>query len=94
MTYRAIGKFTVLLLITWITLLPGNEEDLMARPLYFKVWKKVYERKAGCSVCHPVRDKRRLNDYGMRLQMELGRPNVKDEAIIEEAIRKIVKKRL
>lgn len=67
------------------------EQDTQARPLYHKVWKRVYERpnKASCALCHPTKPKSTLNVYGQRLKKELGARNVKDEEVIEAAIRKI-----
>lgn len=67
------------------------DQETQARPLYSKVWRRVYERwaKAGCAACHPVKVKSTLNAYGERLKTELGGRNIKDQEIIEAAIRRI-----
>jgi len=65
-----------------------------ARPLYKKVWERVYDvspHKVDCAVCHPGKSKAGLNQYGQALADELGEKIVKDETKIEEAIRKIGK---
>lgn len=65
-----------------------------ARPQYLKVFKKVYPDACGaekvkCSLCHPAKTKKERNEYGTKLEKELGETNVKDEDKIEEALKKI-----
>lgn len=64
-----------------------------ARPQYLKVFKKVYPDacadKVKCTLCHAEKTKKERNDYGAKLEKELGETNVKDESKIEEALKKI-----
>ncbi|MCH2203478.1 MAG: hypothetical protein MK102_16045 [Fuerstiella sp.] len=85
------------LLIAFLIL---SSNQAVARPPYKELYQKVYPElaKAGgvnisCSVCHPFKNKKILNNYGAALKKELGVTNppkwVKDKNIVTAALKKL-----
>jgi len=74
-----------------------TSETASARPQFKKAFETAYpdlvkkhgtDGKLTCAICHPVKDKKKRNDYGVALTKTLGEKNVKDEAKIKEALTK------
>jgi hypothetical protein len=64
-----------------------------ARPNYCKAFLAQYEnvkeaKDAKCAVCHPGKEKKERNNYGVCLSKLLGTENVKEEAKIRESLKK------
>lgn len=93
MTSKQLCLLSMLLVVCASTTASPRAE---ARPLYKKVWERVYldktDSKIDCGLCHPSSKKAELNRYGQALANELGEKNCRDEKQIEEAIRKIGKR--
>ncbi len=70
-------------------------EPVTARPLYKTVFEDLYRKrlpektKVTCSICHPVKSKKKKSKYGKELEKELGEKNVKDRERIREALKNI-----
>ena len=73
----------------------GNEA--MARPKYLAVVNSTYpdlakkhgtDGKLTCAVCHPEKDKKMRNNFGVALAGKLEKKNESDEAKIKEALTK------
>lgn len=71
--------------------------DAMARPKYLNVLNTTYpdlvkkhgtDGKLTCAVCHPDKDKKKRNNYGVALTGKLEKKNESDEAKIKEALTK------
>lgn len=65
-----------------------------ARPGYMMAFKSTYPNvtaaeTAKCNVCHAPDNKKVRNDYGKALGEALGAANVKDEAQIKAALKKV-----
>lgn len=74
-----------------------NSETASARPQFKKSFETAYpelakkhgtDGKLTCAICHPVKDKKKRNDYGVALTKTLGAKNVKDADKIKEALTK------
>ena len=69
--------------------------EAQARPPFVKAFVTAYPalkaeaETAKCGICHPEEKKSVRNDYGAALGKALGEKNVKDEAKIAEALKKI-----
>jgi len=79
-----------------LLLLSGG--DASARPQYKKPFEAAYpdlvkkhgtNGKLSCAVCHPVKDKKKRNDYGVALTKALGKKSEKDAAKIKAALKKV-----
>ena len=93
-TAMNVKSRSIMWLIVVFVVMHLRSNDANARVLYFKVWRSVYGesgRKTGCSLCHPGKEKRVLNNYGKKLFKELDERDVRDVDRIERAIRKIGK---
>jgi len=71
--------------------------EAMARPKYLKVLNETYpdlvkkhgtDGKLTCAVCHPEKDKKKRNNYGVAMAGKLEKKNESDEAKIKEALTK------
>jgi len=71
--------------------------EAMARPKYLSVFSSAYpdlvkkhgtDGKLTCAVCHPDKDKKKRNNYGVALTGQLAKKNESDEAKIKEALTK------
>ena len=95
---RTSARLSVIVVVLLVSV-QGLSNLAEARPLYKKVWEKVYPKvptkdgKIDCGVCHPNKDKTILNHYGQALADELGEKKVTDEMKIAEAIRAIAQKK-
>lgn len=70
-----------------------DSEKAEARPQFKKAIAAAYPdnaavKKAGCGACHPVKDKKKRNDYGVALGKALGKKNEKDAAKVKAALTK------
>jgi hypothetical protein len=64
-----------------------------ARPTYCKLFIGTYEnvpeaKDAKCAICHPGKEKKERNIYGIALTKFLGQENVKEETKVKEAFQK------
>lgn len=80
------------------SLLLLSGEHASARPQYKKPFEAAYpdlvkkhgtNGKLSCAVCHPVKDKKKRNDYGVALTKALGKKSEKDAAKIKAALKKV-----
>jgi len=80
------------------SLLLLSGENATARPQYKKPFEAAYPElakkhgtngKLSCAVCHPVKDKKKRNDYGVALTKALGKKSEKDAAKIKAALKKV-----
>jgi hypothetical protein len=77
----------------------ANADQAEARPPYLKAFVTAYPnlkdaaKAAKCGVCHPVKDKKKRNDYGMALGKAIGKKNEKDAAKLAEALKKTEKEK-
>lgn len=78
-----------------LLILAGN--DVSARPKYANVATAQYadlakkhgtNGKLGCNVCHPEKDKKKRNNFGLALSKALTKKNETDEDKIKEALTK------
>jgi hypothetical protein len=65
-----------------------------ARPGYMKAFTETYPNvtaaaTAKCNTCHAGTDKKMRNDYGKALGGALGAANVKDDAQVKAALKKV-----
>ena len=65
-----------------------------ARPNYCKTFIAQYEnvkeaKEAKCAICHPGKEKKERNAYGVALSKCLGAEKIKDEAKIKESLKKV-----
>lgn len=70
-----------------------DTDSAQARPQYNKAVASKYAKnaavkKAKCGVCHPVKDKKKRNNYGVAVGKGLGKKNQKDPKIVGEALTK------
>jgi len=86
-------KLSVLTIIVLFvgTVLAGQAQ---ARPNYYKTFLAQYEnvkeaKEAKCAICHPGKEKKERNVYGVALSKCLGVANVTDEAKIKESLKKV-----
>lgn len=80
-----------------------NSDNATARPGYKKPFEAAYPdlvkkhgkdgKSLSCAVCHPVKDKKKRNDYGVALTKALGKKNEKDKDKIKEALKKAEKEK-
>ncbi|QDU63271.1 hypothetical protein Pan216_41490 [Planctomycetes bacterium Pan216] len=67
-------------------------EQVQARPNYLKQFKAMYGEKytdkLTCAVCHPGKNKKEKNAYGMAVGKALGAKKVKDVGEIDGAMKK------
>lgn len=85
------------------SLLVVTGENASARPQYKKPFEAAYPdlvkkhgkdgKSLSCAVCHPVKDKKKRNDYGVALTKALGKKNEKDKDKIKEALKKAEKEK-
>lgn len=73
-------------------------EKAEARPQYNKAVADTYKdnaavKKAKCLVCHPVKDKKKRNNYGVAVGKGIGKKNQKDVKVIAEALTKAEKEK-
>ncbi len=80
-----------------VAVLALSADSAFARPKYASVISKQYpdlakkhgkNGKLSCAVCHPVKDKKKRNNYGVAVGAGLGKKNQTDEAKIMEALTK------
>ena len=87
-TAIGISVLTTILVISICTGPPA-----IARQKYKTVMVKCYpkfaDKKVNCSICHIDQEKKELNHYGIALRKELDETDVKDNAVIEKALRKL-----
>ncbi len=65
-----------------------------ARPNYCKTFIAQYEnvkeaKEAKCAICHPGKEKKERNVYGVALSKCLGAEKITDEAKIKESLKKV-----
>lgn len=93
---KTLGRVIVASAAVFSLLLIGGE-DANARPQYKKPFEKAYpdlvkkhgtNGKLSCAVCHPVKDKKKRNDYGVALTKALGKKSEKDADKIKAALKK------
>ncbi|MCA9155627.1 MAG: hypothetical protein R3C99_20290 [Pirellulaceae bacterium] len=77
-----------------IGVLASPARQAEARPNYCKIVIEHYKdvpamAEAKCGICHPGKDKKERNNYGMALGKALGAPKQMDAAKIMEAIKKV-----
>lgn len=84
-------------LVAMLVIAPAS---VQARPKYKSEFAKLYPdlvkkhgSKAGCAACHPVKSKKKRNDYGVALTKILGKKNETDVAKIKEALEKTAKEK-
>lgn len=70
-----------------------DSDTAEARPQFKKAAAAAYPdnaavKKAGCGACHPVKDKKKRNDYGVALGKALGKKNEKNADAIKAAFKK------
>jgi hypothetical protein len=72
-------------------------DEASARPKYVKALNSTYpdlaqkqgtDGKLTCAVCHPDKDKKKRNNYGVALAGKLEKKNESDEDKIAEALKK------
>ncbi len=96
LTMKNLGRFVIAgaCLFAIVVLSSGSAS---ARPQFKTAFEKAYpdlakkhgtDGKLTCAVCHPVKDKKKRNDYGVALTKTLGEKNVKDADKIKEALTK------
>ena len=75
-----------------------SAQEASARPQYSKALASAYpdlakkhgtNGKLSCAVCHPTKNKKKRNNYGVALGKALGAANVKDADAVIAAIKKI-----
>ncbi len=96
LTVKNSLRFVVVcVLAASIFVVTGGEAT--ARPKYKDVINATYpdlakkhgtDGKLTCAVCHPDKDKKKRNNYGVALAAKLGKKNESDEAKIKEALTK------
>ena len=99
LSLKTLGRFAIAgACLFAIVVLTG--ENASARPQYKSAFEKAYpdlakkHGKAGkltCAICHPVKDKKKRNDYGVAMTDDLKKKNQKDADIIKEALSKAEK---
>lgn len=93
---KNLGRFMIAGVCMFaIVVLSGSTAS--ARPKYASVMSKAYpdlakkhgkNDKLSCAVCHPVKDKKKRNNYGVEMGKGLGKKNQTDEEKIKEALTK------
>jgi hypothetical protein len=77
----------------------AGPQQAEARPNFPGAFAKQYPAlkaqvsKVKCGVCHPVKDKKKRNNYGMALRKALGAKKVKDKAKLAAALTKTEKEK-
>lgn len=93
---KHVGRISVAGACLFAVMLATSSE-VSARPTYKSAFEKAFpelakkhgkNNKLTCAVCHPVKDKKKRNDYGVAMTKALGKKNEKDKDKLKEALKK------
>jgi len=101
LTVRNLARisFAAIVAVVFVVAAGGNAT---ARPKYATTATKLYpdlakkhgtNGKLGCAVCHPVKSKKKRNNYGVALSKQLTKKNESDLDKIKEALTKTEKEK-